>query len=146
MLVFGLTIVMTWNFPDLGIYVPDWLELWLYPVDKTNLDMLRLLHFLAIAYLVVTFVPPQADFLRWRALQPLLRCGQHSLPVFCTGVFLSFIGHFVLTEVADTTTMEFVVSGVGILLLCLLAYGAQWMRELESAGKAPATARKAVAS
>ncbi len=33
-------------------------------------------------------------------LLPVIRCGQHSLEIFCLGVFLAFAGHFVLAEVS----------------------------------------------
>ena len=34
--------------PNLQAYMPQWLDI-IYPVDKTNLDVLRLAHFLALA-------------------------------------------------------------------------------------------------
>src|SRR5262249_11068950 len=56
-LVFGFVISLTWRSPGLERYIPQWLTEWVYPVDKTNLDVLRLAHFLALAVLTVRFVP-----------------------------------------------------------------------------------------
>src|SRR5262245_37937411 len=48
-LVFAFAIVMTWYFPPLGQFVPRLLSELMYPIDKTNLDVLRFIHFLALA-------------------------------------------------------------------------------------------------
>src|SRR5690348_15731355 len=47
----GLT--MTWYFPQLGFLVPKRLEPWIYPISKTDLDILRFAHFLAMAAITV---------------------------------------------------------------------------------------------
>jgi hypothetical protein len=44
-------------FEPLGRFVPGWLSDWMYPIDKTNLDVLRFAHFLALAAVTVRFVP-----------------------------------------------------------------------------------------
>ena len=41
-LAFSFGVTMTWYFPALGFLVPHWLGEWMYPIDKTNLDVLRL--------------------------------------------------------------------------------------------------------
>lgn len=120
-LVFALAVVATWEFPALEHYMPGWLQQLIYPVVKTNLDAVRLLHFLAQAYLVVYFVPIDAAFLRWRAARPLIRCGSHSLEVFCLSVFLSFGGYFVLQEVDSGYPAQILVSAAGIGLMIGLA-------------------------
>src|SRR5262249_52275438 len=56
-LAFAFLIVLTWNIPGLNALVPQWLEDWMYPIDKTNLDVLRFLHFLSLAVLTVRLVP-----------------------------------------------------------------------------------------
>src|SRR5579871_1388410 len=40
-------ITMTWYFPYLETLLPRRLEQWIYPIDKTDLDVLRFAHFLA---------------------------------------------------------------------------------------------------
>ena len=41
-LLFALVIVMTWHIPFLEALVPKWMIKAIYPIDKTDLDMLRL--------------------------------------------------------------------------------------------------------
>src|SRR6202167_362547 len=48
-LVFALFVALTWHFDALKPLVPNWLSEWMYPIDKTDLDVLRFAHFLALA-------------------------------------------------------------------------------------------------
>ena len=80
--------------------MPKRLEQWMYPITKTDLDVLRFAHFLALAAVTVRFLPKDWAGLKSRWLRPLILCGQHSLEIFCLGVFLAFAGHFVLAEVS----------------------------------------------
>src|SRR5262249_8952387 len=86
---------LSWLFPALTGRMPSWLMI--LPLDKTGLSPWRLFHFLSLATLVIHYVPVDAKFLRSRWARPLLLCGEHSLEIFCLGVFLSFSAHFVLT-------------------------------------------------
>ena len=56
-LVFAFLVTLTWQFESLDRFVPGWLADWMYPIDKTNLDVLRFAHFLALAAVTVRFVP-----------------------------------------------------------------------------------------
>ena len=80
---FGVT--MTWYFPQLN-HLPHWLEQWIYPIDKTDFDVLRFAHFLALAVLAVRFVPAGWPGLKSPWLRPMILCGQYSLQIFCLGV------------------------------------------------------------
>src|SRR5260370_36986139 len=73
----------------------------IYPIDKTDLDMLRFTHFLALALVVARFFPRKAEILTSKWLRPMVLCGQHSLPLFCFGVFLSFGAHWILVQHAQ---------------------------------------------
>jgi hypothetical protein len=132
-LVFAFLVAKTWVFPAFGALMPNWLGDALYPIDKTNLDLLRYTHFLAMAYVTVTFVRADSRFLRWRLLHPLLVCGQHSLQVFCVGVFLSFAGHWIITQFNGGLDLQLAVSAGGIALMCLLAYVLAWYKRKDSA-------------
>ena len=93
---------MTWYFPRLGASTcRRFVGETIYPIDKTNLDVLRILHFLSLAVITVWFVPRDWPALKSRVFWPAIVCGQHSLETFCLGVFLSFAGHFVFTEVSN---------------------------------------------
>lgn len=136
-LLFSFAIVCTWLYPPWAQYVPQWLRRLLYPIDKTELDLLRLLHFLAQAYLVVRFVPADAAFLRQPWSRPVLLCGKHSLDVFCASIFLSFAAQFVLVEVSPGLLAQFAVSLAGMALMVALAWLKTWYIATEKTGSAP---------
>lgn len=142
-LVFAFLIVMSWRFKPLALLVPDWLGRVIYPIDKTNVDVLRVLHILALAYVVQTFIPVGAAWLRWRLVEPLRRCGEHSLQVFCLGTFLSFTAHLVTEYYGNAVWSQIFVSVLGILIMMAFAYMAHWYRRSESS---PAPSRVAVAA
>src|SRR5437588_6738870 len=56
-LFFSFCVTMTWYFPQLNHLMPRRLEQWMYPIDKTDLDVLRFAHFLALAAIPVRFLP-----------------------------------------------------------------------------------------
>src|SRR6202011_4445062 len=113
-LVVAFAITLTWYMPRLAIYVPKTLSDWLYPIDKTNLDVARIVHFLALAALTVRFVPRDWPALKSRILQPVILCGQHLLEIFCLGVFLAFAGHCIFNEISDRLLVQVLVSAAGI--------------------------------
>jgi hypothetical protein len=130
-LLFALFVVLTWHFPLLEAYLPDVVQAVLYPIDKTNLSPLRLLHFFALAYLVILAVPADSRLLGWKVLQPVIRCGQHPLEIFCLSIFLSFAGHMLLVELSATLAAQAGVSIAGIAVMIGVAYYLGWYRKLE---------------
>jgi hypothetical protein len=130
-LVFAFTIVMTWYFPRLGVYVPRWLGSFIYPIDKTNLDVLRFAHFLALTVLVLYFVPREWRGWQWPALRPIIVCGEHSLEIFCLGIFLSFAGHFIMVEISSNLIMQFAITIGGLVILSGTAWLLIWYKKLE---------------
>src|SRR6202140_142540 len=117
-LVAAFYVTLTWNVPAMGHTLPKRLEQWMYPIDKTDLDVLRFAHFLALPALTVRFLPRDWPGLKSRWLKPLILCGQHSLEIFCLGVFLAFAGHFILAEVGGGAGMHALISLCGILIMC----------------------------
>ena len=136
-LCFAFFIAMTWYFPRLGVFVPKFVGEAIYPIDKTNLDILRILHFLALAIVTIRFVPRDWPLLKSKLLWPVIVCGQHSLEIFCAGVFLSFAGHFVFTEVSDRLPMQILVSLTGIVIMTGFAALLTWYRRVERRGPGP---------
>ncbi|MFC3676404.1 OpgC family protein [Ferrovibrio xuzhouensis] len=134
-LLFSFLIVLTWLHQPWSVYIPRWLARVLYPIDKTEMDVWRLLHFFAQAWLVILLVRPESRFLTWRIAQPLVLCGQHSLHVFCAGIFLSFAAHFLLSEIARGLLAQVAVSLAGIVLMVALAGLLKWYKQAEG-GKA----------
>jgi hypothetical protein len=133
-LLFAFAITLTWYVEPLARLVPGWLSAWMYPIDKTNLDVLRFAHFLALAAVTVRFVPRDWPALRSPYLQPAIRCGQHSLEIFCLGVFLAFAGQFIISEWSGGPLIQVVISFVGILIMIATAYLISWYKHMEGRG------------
>jgi hypothetical protein len=136
-LLFAFAISLTWYFPRWAYLIPHWLSEWMYPIDKTNLDVLRFAHFLALAALTVRFVRRDWTILQSPWLRPAILCGQHSLEIFCLGVFLAFAAHFVMIEVYGGVAMQVLVSFVGVLIMIATAALISWYKRLERGGSEP---------
>ncbi|ABD08954.1 OpgC protein, require for succinylation of osmoregulated periplasmic glucans [Rhodopseudomonas palustris HaA2] len=135
----ALVIAMSWNFEALYGLVPESVGKLIYPIDKTSLAPLRLIHFLALLAIVVKLLPPDLPALRSRRLHPIILCGQRSLPVFCVGVMLSFTAHWILVQISGGIAMQIFVSVVGIGLLVAVAWIATWYRSLPTLFTVPVT-------
>lgn len=129
-LSFAFCVTLTWYMPQLSRFMPRLLEQWMYPINKTDLDVLRFAHFLALAAITVRFLHKDWPGLKSRWLRPLVLCGQHSLEIFCLGVFLAFAGHFVLAEVAGGAWMHFAVSVTGIVVMSAAAWVFSWYKRV----------------
>jgi hypothetical protein len=116
-LVFAFLIVMTWHVPFLETLVPKWMIKAIYPIDKSDLDMLRFTHFLALALVVSRYLPRHWPLLSSKWLRPMVLCGQHSLPIFCFSVFLSFGAHWILMQYTRGVWEQLAVSAGGILIM-----------------------------
>ena len=129
-LVFAFYVTMTWYVPQMSHWLPKRVEQWMYPIDKTDLDVLRFAHFLALAALTVRFLPKDWPGLKSAWLKPLILCGQHSLEIFCLGVFLAFAGHFVLAEGGGGAALHALVSLCGILIMWGVAWLISWYKHV----------------
>jgi hypothetical protein len=126
---------MSWYLPGMSQYVPHWLEEVIYPIDKVNLDVLRFAHFLALAVVTLKFIPREWPALKSWWMWPPIVCGQHSLEIFCLGVFLSFAAHFAMVEVSAGLGMQCLVSALGIIIMIAAAGVLMWYKKLE--GRSP---------
>ena len=136
-ILFAAFIALSWHYNPLERLVPAWVARIIYPIDKTNIDILRFLHFLAIAWLVRIAVPIDAPGLKWRIWEPLRRCGEASLLIFCIGTFLALSGQVIVGHYEDSILSQIVVSLLGIVIMCGAAYVAAWFKR----GNARAPAR-----
>jgi hypothetical protein len=127
-LLVAFCVTLTWYFPQLDHVMPQWLERWIYPIDKTDLDVLRFAHFLALAAIAVRFVPAGWPGLNSRWLWPMILCGQRSLEIFCLGVALGFTGYFVLTELSAGLGLHVLVGICGILMMSAAAWLLSWYK------------------
>ncbi len=129
-LVSAFLLAMTWHSALFRQFEPDWLKQLViqHPIDKTNLHPLRLIHFLALATIVLRLVPNQWPVQNLRLLRPILVCGRHSLQVFCLGVLLAFTAHVVISEISSTMTMQVLASAIGIAAMIAFAELMTWNR------------------
>ncbi|WP_441233403.1 OpgC domain-containing protein [Bradyrhizobium sp. 930_D9_N1_4] len=143
-IVAAFYVTLTWYVPQVPHLMPKRLEQWMYPIDKTNLDVLRFTHFLALAALTVRFLPRDWAGLKSPWLRPLILCGSHSLEIFCLGVFLAFAGHFILAEVSGGAAMHALISLSGILIMWGVAWVISWYKRV--ADKSGSKTKSAVGS
>jgi hypothetical protein len=136
-LVFACFMTLAAKFDTLGNLLPAWLHDTFIPNDKVNLAPYRVLH-LAIIFMFATWlISPDWRGLQWKIFDPLIKCGQHSLVVFCCGLFLSFFAWFVLstTPTIGLTRTEFqeqlLISLSGLAIMTLIAYYFSWSKGLE---------------
>ena len=141
-LVFALVVTISWKYPPLNDWVEPAVAPWLYPIDKGNLGIARLLHFLAVAYLVVRLVPENTPALNWPLAEPVIRCGQHSLYIFCLSISLSFVAHFVLVQFGRGIMMQLAVIVGGFVLMSAVAYLLHWLDRSGRSAPAPAHASR----
>jgi hypothetical protein len=137
-----LAMVMTFagKFPDFGALFPHWLYETFNPNDKTNLGWYRFLHFVVIVIMAVRFVHKDWPGLEWKIWEPVIKCGQQSLAVFCVGVFLSFVGHFALLLSYGSVLAQVGVSVTGIAIMTVVAYYISWSKKQDKPLPKPAPA------
>ncbi|MBV9563029.1 MAG: OpgC domain-containing protein [Bradyrhizobium sp.] len=109
--------------PDVGIGFGP-----ITPDGRENLAPARVLHLLALAFVFSYFVPRDFAPLRWRLLQPIMKCGEQWIAVFCIAVFLSFAGHLVLVTGPNSLLMQVLVSVAGLAIMTGVAYYISWSK------------------
>src|SRR5882762_771359 len=121
-ILFAFVIAMSWHSAFLESFIPKWLFKVIYPIDKTDLDMFRFTHFLAFALIISRYLHQDWAGLQSKWLRPLILCGQHSLPLFCLGVFLSFGAHWILVQWKSAFIEQFAVSFAGFAIMTAVAW------------------------
>jgi hypothetical protein len=136
-------VTLTWYFPQFAYLVPHWLEHWMYPINKADLDVLRFAHFAALAIIAVYFVPAGWPGLNSQWLRPMILCGQSSLEIFCLGVALAFTGYFALTEISAGLMLHVLVGICGIAMMSGAAWVLSWSkRRLDKNSSRPKAAKQ----
>jgi OpgC protein. len=92
--------------------------------------------------LTVRFIPRDWPVLQSPWLRPAILCGQHSLEIFCLGVFLAFAAHFVMVEFYGGTAMQVVMSMAGILIMIGTALVISWYKRVEGRGSGRRSGRR----
>lgn len=128
---FAALISLTWLIHSFYDPAPSLLAqlLWRSAIDKTMLTPLRLVNFLALAVVAITVIPRDASFLSGCAVRPIVLCGQNSLYIFCLGILLSVLGHFVLSEISDRLPVQIVVNVAGAAVMIAVAFVIAWYKK-----------------
>jgi hypothetical protein len=121
-------VTLTWYFPQLENFIPAWLSRLIYPINKTDFDILRFTHFLSLAVVALHFVPGGWAGLRSPFARPLILCGQYSLQIFALGVALSFAGYALLMELNAGVALHVIVGTAGILIMYGVARTFTWYK------------------
>lgn len=133
-LLFSLVFTLGWEFEVLKLLIPDSVSNLIYPIYKSHLAPVRLLHFLALAVIVWRLTPSV-----WRGpARPftiaMIRCGENSLSMYCLGVLLSFIGLVVMTDLSNGFLVQLAVSALGVAIMVMVATLATWEAQLDRRG------------
>ena len=124
----ALVVKLSWTIHGIWDAFPGFLLKELWPVNKNNLSPIRLVPFFATVVLVAAIISPNAGFLRWSAAKPVILCGQQSLEVFCLGILLSALGHFILSEYRSSIDTQLAVNAAGVFALCMTARMIDWYK------------------
>ena len=105
-------------------------------MGKQDLALPRILHALALAYAVVTLIPPRPLTLRGWPAQALAAAGRNSLNVFCLGLFFSYAAASLFRAFPGAARwLDLPLVGGGALLLMAIAWVAERRRQPEAAAR-----------
>jgi hypothetical protein len=109
-----------WTLWASGQPLPGGLPDWMVSLQKPDLPPARLLHVLALAY-VVCHSRVWGALARVHKNFPLTRMGRHSLPVFMAGSLLSMAGWITASALDGGVAMHLAIAAVGISMMTRLA-------------------------
>jgi hypothetical protein len=133
-LTLSLFMALSWEFKGLESLIPSAVSGLIYPIYKSHLAPVRLLHFLALAFVVSRLAPRDWHGPVRPAVTAMIRCGENSLSIYCLGVMLAFIGQVVLTDVSRAFAMQLLISVAGIAIMIVAATLLTWESQLDRRG------------
>jgi hypothetical protein len=133
-LALSLAITLSWQIDALKVFIPDVVSNLIYPIYKSHLAPVRLLHFLALAAVVSRLTPPDWHGLMKPWMTAMIRCGENSLAIYCFSVLLSFMGFVILTQISSSFVMQVAVSMAGVALMIAAATLLTWEAKLDRRG------------
>jgi hypothetical protein len=127
-LLLGLGISLPAVFERVGAL--DALRVWVSDhSDKTELDLLQYVHFLAEAYVVVVLLKGREEILLSPPLRPFVKCGQQALSIYVSCETVAHLGGMAFDHAGDGWVMQIVVNGAAFAVLFAVAYGAAWVKQ-----------------
>ena len=130
--VVAFAIDLSWTGHRFVDRIPALLAEQIWPINKTDLSPYRLVNFLAVAFVAAWLVRPDAPWLASPWLRPVALAGKFSLHVFCFGIILSLVGHFVLVEISRSLLVQAAVTVIGIAAMIGLASLLAWYARVEA--------------
>ncbi len=122
-----LVLALAWvRIPLWGIDTSMGLPMVLTGFDKTYLSLPRLLHVLAMAYLIAV-IPALSNMARTRPDNPLAILGKHSLPIFIVGTLLSMTAQVMKLVNPGGLPYDTLLIATGIVVQFALAYYLEWL-------------------
>ena len=127
-------------------FLAEWRELTLPWRAKTDYGILRFIHFLALAYIVVNLVRGREHLLLHKAFHPIRTVGQQALPVFLLNMWLAQLGGMVLDQLGRNQATWALVNLTGLAIVVLFAYlvtaiKKEWWRSAIDANREKAALR-----
>ena len=120
-LAFSLIVTLSWQIESLKILIPDGVSHLIYPIYKSHLAPVRLVHFLALAVVVSRLMPHGWYGLMKPWMTAMIRCGENSLSMYCFSVLLSFAGFVIMERISGSLAMQAAISLAGIALMIAVA-------------------------
>ncbi|MEQ9812752.1 MAG: OpgC domain-containing protein [Azospirillaceae bacterium] len=108
-----------WRSSELLTTLREAISPWL---NKTDFGILRYVHFLAAAYLVVVLLKGREHWLSSRFGRPVMQCGKQSLPVFLFAMAISRYAGIVLDHTDREPWQAILVNAGAIAVLISIAY------------------------
>jgi hypothetical protein len=105
--------------------------------EKTDLHILRVLHFLALAYLVLSLIEPWRDRLDRGAGHLLILIGRQSLAVFLASAVLARLLGTIADMAGRSEPVVALLNLVGFALILATALVAGWFKRAPWAGQPP---------
>jgi hypothetical protein len=124
------------TFPWRDWHLPNLTPIAMDPPDKTNLSPLRLVHALAVVYLVLIWSGLRKA-LTWRPVAWLEACGRHSLEVFSLGTLLDVCAGLGLRTYGFTEQMQLAVNVIGLGSMIALALWLEHGRTRQAISRVP---------
>jgi hypothetical protein len=131
---FSLVVTLSWQIEPLKWLIPDVVSRLIYPIYKSHLAPVRLVHFLALAIVVSRLMPHDWHGLMKPWMAAMIRCGENSLAIYSVSILLSFAGFVFLKGISDSLAMQAAVSVAGIVLMIVAATLMTWEARLDRRG------------
>ncbi|MGL4635411.1 MAG: OpgC family protein [Beijerinckiaceae bacterium] len=118
-----------WGINQMFPQLLAWHE-WLLPSDtqQTNLHPLRYLHFMALAYVVLSLIQPVQSRIGSGFSRHVVKVGQQSLATFMASLFLARLCGIILDQAGRDLWIVSLVNLAGLGSVVLIAYSVAWFK------------------